>query len=896
MAGVSAEASHCLKSVEEDFIKVVNGGEGELVELSFAQSGASRFNQSVYYEVIDQGTLQRARDAKQNISFAAGLSKSSLQPVPLGTQTTRKSGDRHVQKKRIISFDLDFKDNSHVEPRDILGMVMTSLRHHNSLPWIFVHSGNGLHLHFKLSNPYKIESAQQYRAIYDACLGYLQCITGLRFDPACSNPSRLMRLPFSINWKDANDPKPCQILSHDSNADFASVWDGFRQMVEFKLNSERKHFADKKKILSKLDLALVLKHFGYDKFESFRDLKHQILCSSPFSSDSNPSFYFEKSRKLYFDFSVNDGGDLFQLIGKFANLDCKKDFTKILALSAKIIGIDLNEAGGFTVNDKGVWYQSAHDADPRWLSSPVYIEAMSRDFQNQSWGRLLTFKDPDNTSKSWSMPMELLAGDGSEIRRNLLNLGVELAIGGKERILFLSYLQSTKPSKRIQCVNRIGWQNENFVLPGRVVGVNSTDSELILQAQSPDKSISTSGSLDQWRDKIGQMCGGNSRLIFAVSTAFASVLLKITGEETGGFHFVGPSSIGKSITLKVAASIWGSSGLGGFLKRWRSTLNGLEQLSTARCDSLLILDELGEINPKDAGNAAYMLTGGVSKNRATKYSSLAPQSEWRLLFLSSGEIGLTTHIAQSGHESHVGQEVRMIDLPADTGKHGIFEDLHGIGDSGSFATALAANAEQYFGSPIVEFLEKLVVDPNIHSQINEIRQTFEREIKAADHGQIHRVAKRFSLVAAAGELAIRFGILPMEQNEALKVTLSLFMDWKKTWTRVGSRESQRLLDQIKSLLQEYGASRFPVFTEYKKNPENHTQSLWGFRKVEGDECQWIILSEVFRNHFCKGHDYRRALKELKGLGLLKSGPSPMRVPHLKVTRVLVLSGKILADV
>lgn len=895
MAGVSAEALYCPKSAEDDFIDVVNGSEGELVELSFAQPGTSRFNQSTYYESLNHEILQQARKAKQNISFAVGLSKSSLQPVPIGTQTTRKSGDKHVLQKRIISFDLDFKDNPEFEPAEIAEKILTVLEPRKSIPWMLVHSGNGLHLHFKLNKTYKVESVQQYRNIYDGCLGYLQCITGFRFDPACCNPSRLMRLPFSTNWKDVNDPKLCKIVNHNCNADFSSIWGGFQQMVGFKVDPERKHFADKKKILAKLDLKAVLKHFSYDKFESLRDSRDQILCSSPFSSDSSPSFYYEKSRKLYFDFSTNIGGDLFHLIARFVSLDCKTDFAKVLALAAKIVGTDLNEAGGFSVNDKGVWFQSAQDADPTWLSSPVYIEAMTRDDQSQSWGRLLTFKDPDSTSKSWSMPMELLASDGAEIRRNLLNLGVELAIGGKERILFLIYLQSTKPTKRVQCVNRIGWHDKKFVLPSRVVGEKPSEPNLILQAQNPDKSISSSGTLDQWRENVGRKCAGNSRLVFAVSAAFAAVLLKMTGEETGGFHFVGPSSIGKSITLKVAASIWGSSSLGGFLKRWRSTLNGLEQLSTARCDSLLILDELGEINPKDAGNAAYMLAGGVSKNRATKNSNLALQSEWRLLFLSSGEIGLSTHISQSGQESHVGQEVRMIDLPADTGKHGIFENLHGMHDSGAFATALAASAEQYFGAPIIEFLEKLIVCPNAHSHVNENRQLFEREIKANEHGQIHRVAKRFSLVAAAGELAIQFGILPLEQNEALNATLKLFLGWKKTWTGVGTRESQRLVDQIKSLLQEFGASKFPVLKEYKMDHNDQVQSLWGFRKLEGDECQWIILSEVFRNHFCKGHDYRRALKDLKDLGFLTSGPSPMRVPHLKVTRVLVLSGRILAD-
>ena len=90
-----------------------------------------------------------------------------------------------------------------------------------------------------------------------------------------------------------------------------------------------------------------------------------------------------------------------------------------------------------------------------------------------------------------------------------------------------------------------------------------------------------------------------------------------------------------------------------------------------------------------------------------------------------------------------------------------------------------------------------------------------------------------------------------------------------TWTKVGSRESQKLINQIKSYLQEFGPSRFPILADYKKNPNDHNQALWGFRKDFGDECHWVVLSEVFRNHLCKGYDYRRALKDLKKSFIIK---------------------------
>lgn len=906
MADFSAGAAHCPETALTDFILTANGGGKSLIEIAFARPGTSQFNRAIYYEHLGESEIRRLLQLKSNISFACGLSKDALQPLVLGSETSRKGADRYIANKSIISFDLDFKHNvSEYDPtqRQIIAaqfsiQVQNAFAKAKLRPWMVVFSGNGLHLHFKLKTPYQIDSMQHYKQVYDSIRCYLECLTDLKFDPACSNPSRLMRLPFSNNWKDLDHPVACQIIDHYPDADFSPIFEGFSLMTSFDVKVGKKYAKDKEAILTKLNLEKVLDHFQYTKKDSFRIKTNQTVCSSPFNNDSDPSFFYDHQKKLFFDFSAGFGGDIFTLIGRLANFDTKIEFNKILVLAAKIAGIQMgeNKQTGFRVDEKGVWYQSPTDAEPLWLSSPIFIEALTRDASSQSWGRLLTFKDQDTVRKQWSMPMELLAGDGSEIRRNLLNLGAEMAIGKKERQLFLSFLQNSRPAKRAQCVNRIGWHGDKFVLPEKIYE-RTDSSSIIFQTIHPDPAFNTSGSLEEWQNEIGTLCSGNSRLIFAVSTALASPLLKITGDESGGFHFVGPSSIGKSITLKIAASVWGNPGLNGFIKRWRSTLNGLELLAASRCDSLLILDELGEIHAKDAGNAAYMLTGGISKNRATKNTTLANQFEWRLLFLSSGEITLGAHIHQAGQQVNVGQEVRMLDIPAETKNSlGIFEHTHDFDSPGSFATTLADNTEKYFGSPLHHFLGKIVKDPTILGMLNEKRREFTTSIALKEnHGQIHRALKRFSLVAAAGELGIELRTLPWNKGEALQAVQKCFEDWFHLWGASGSKESLQLIQQIKTLLQEFGPSRFPILQEYKQNPNDHHQQLWGFRKESTDKSyEWIVLSEVFRSQLCKGHDFRRAVRDLKERDLLSSGSAPMRLPHLGVTRVFRLKPEIIS--
>ena len=61
----------------------------------------------------------------------------------------------------------------------------------------------------------------------------------------------------------------------------------------------------------------------------------------------------------------------------------------------------------------------------------------------------------------------------------------------------------------------------------------------------------------------------------------------------------GTSSIGKTMILIVAGSVWGGGGMQGYRREWRATLNGLEGVAAMHSDALLALDEMGEIDGRD---------------------------------------------------------------------------------------------------------------------------------------------------------------------------------------------------------------------------------------------------------------------------------------------------------
>ena len=154
------------------------------------------------------------------------------------------------------------------------------------------------------------------------------------------------------------------------------------------------------------------------------------------------------------------------------------------------------------------------------------------------------------------MPMAALVGDGTELRKELAQRGLELAPGNDARNRLLEYVISCKPAARARCVQSTGWFGNVFVLPDRTLG---TSNEHVMLQVDAHRSYMQAGTLEEWKQGVSRLCIGNSRLTLALCVAFAGPLLYYAGQESGGINFFAPSSIGMTNkmtnfeTLTVAA-------------------------------------------------------------------------------------------------------------------------------------------------------------------------------------------------------------------------------------------------------------------------------------------------------------------------------------------------------
>ncbi len=552
----------------------------------------------------------------------------------------------------------------------------------------------------------------------------------------------------------------------------------------------------------------------------------------------------------------------------------------------------------FTVDDSGVWHagvdREGQPKPPQWVCSRLDVKALTRDQDGAGWGYLLAFADPLGKPKQWAMPARMLSGDGGEYRAALLNMGLRIAPSPSARNLLTQYIQTRDPGEFASCTDRIGWHGRAFVLPHETIGDDA--ERIVFQSENQmENTFRVKHDAQAWQDRIGRLCIGNSRLVFAVASAFAGPLLRPVGMESGGFHIRGDSSSGKTTALRLAASVYGGPS---YMQRWRTTDNALEAIAAQHCDSLLILDELAQVEGKVAGECAYMLANEQSKARATRNGAPRARLSWRLLFLSAGELGLADHMAEGMKRTRTGQEVRMADIPADAGAGlGTFENLHDFSGGAAFSSYLTREAQACHGAPGRAFLEWACSNADgLAKRVRTRLQALARQwVPEGASGQVERVAARFALVGAAGELATEAQLTGWPVGESERAAHVCFQAWLRARGGAGNGEVVSMLRAVRRFLESHGEGRFTWWHRASDDHNAKTLQRAGFRRMvdkdgkpiksdsehqreygermsptdgEGVSVEYFVLPEVFRAEVCQGFDYQAVARVLLEHGAL----------------------------
>jgi putative DNA primase/helicase len=540
---------------------------------------------------------------------------------------------------------------------------------------------------------------------------------------------------------------------------------------------------------------------------------------------------------------------------------------------------------GYKIEKKNIYFTRTN------ICTPCYVDAETCDADGNSWGRLLRFVRRDGVWVGWPIPMAMLTATGDDLRKESTDKG--MMFNPRKKTEFEPYVHSIYPDKRITCVKQVGWSGPSFVLPDRVYGPKA-DGVIFQPGVTVQAAYRCAGTFDGWREGVAAMAINNPVLMFGMSCAFVGPLLAKCVAENGGVHIVGDSSWGKTTVAKAAASVSGNPATGGGqVLSWRSTANGMEGVAALHNDGLLVLDEISQCDARDVGDIVYSLANGVGKQRSGRTGAARESTSWRTIMLSTGERSIVTAMAVAGETAKAGQEVRMLDINVKR-KFGCWDDLHALADGAAFSNAINLAAATHYGHALRAYLEKLTGDSRDWPAELERFKRLLAFAATGEDGQVIRAAGRFALIAMAGELAAKYGVVPWPVGDAIKASAAMFQVWRGARLG-GNREPHQIREAVAAFIDKHGASRFSMLRDSGQEDNATRYDRAGWKDENG---LYLFIKDGMREAL-KGFDFNSALDVLVTCGALpppkgKERAAPKKIPGHGLKRVYTIDPECLA--
>lgn len=533
---------------------------------------------------------------------------------------------------------------------------------------------------------------------------------------------------------------------------------------------------------------------------------------------------------------------------------------------------------------EGLYADAGDDAPAVWLAAPFEVVGEGRAPDGTGWGLWLRWRDRDARLAAWLMPKRLLMVGPGELEAELVDRGLRVSADPGARMHLRRALAEVMAGTLVTTVHRAGWHatpgaRSAYVLPnGETIG--ETGEALVMSAPGEEAAArcSTAGTLAGWRAGVAAKAAGNPIAAFAISCAFAGPLLLPSGEVSGGFHIAGGSKGGKTTACQTGATAWGPPQKGAVLRDWNSTANAIEATAEEAGDGFLILDEIHQADPRAVVGAVYALAGEGGKSRLNHNAKARRRRTWRTFILSNGEIDVATVAAKAGQRLPAGAAVRLPSIPAEKGG-GAWPKLHGACDFAAFMGDLHAAMRAHHGHAAPAFIERLTAtwaaEPEeLRALLEDRRADFAGRLPLDADAQARDVARRFALVATAGELATAWGITGWTEGEASEAARTLMVAWLAARHGGGAAEDAEALERVRRFIAEHGESRFPSAMEdgtARTDDSRPTIRRAGFRKVAGGDAAFLFFPEVWKAEVFEGADPSAGARALRSAGFLLSG-------------------------
>lgn len=520
----------------------------------------------------------------------------------------------------------------------------------------------------------------------------------------------------------------------------------------------------------------------------------------------------------------------------------------------------------------------SHHVEPTWVSIPFEVLATADDGRGHGYSIAIRFRALHGQTHTWPIPRALLVTDGHEILNQLYAMGFKaMDKPAKANDHLRSYLNRARPQRQALSVSKTGWAGSRFVLPDQVIG-NDSDG-VFYQTDDPRPSPYTvAGSLDGWRDHVAKVIEPYDVPVFSISCAFAAPLLSLFEIQSGGFHCTGTSTTGKTSAQNWALSVWGKPR--DLRHTWHGTRVGFELTAAAHSDALLMLDEIGQADPREVGDLIYMIFNEAGRMRGNARLTHRSLPKWQLLLLSSGEKSLQDLMQEASKTPMAGQELRLVQVPVDSGDGcGILDGLADSGARGALIRAVDDAVSRNHGHPIRVFLSQLTKTlahtSDARVQVNALAYRFTEGITS---DEVKRAALRFALAGFAGELASQWAVTGWPAGRAAQAAEVLFRRWLSQWGYAARHDETVFLDHLEVWLSGHQTGHFaevdPVTLELTPNAERALTTMrpfFGFT-TSRETGREFYLNAAGWTALTRGFSRTLAIETLRAANRLEKDP------------------------
>lgn len=278
------------------------------------------------------------------------------------------------------------------------------------------------------------------------------------------------------------------------------------------------------------------------------------------------------------------------------------------------------------------------------------------------------FEDIESNEVSFNMlfydnhlPVNLgvSAEEISDSRQLLKLVNRKLDVTSTTSTRLIDYINKSKrysPPLNVKVATRLGHVKGYFIFPYQEEMKNS-NIKLFNNDRGFQKlidSFQSKGTLESYSKQVFNQIKDLPMVMVMLYASLGSVLLREFGLQPFIVEISGSTSTGKTFTLNLVSSVWGTSDL---ITTWGSTKNSIEAMASFLNSFPMFKDDTRNTNPKFVANATYNFSSGESKSRSNINLTLNAKKEWRNIMLSTGEASISNMA-----EEKAGVSARVITL------------------------------------------------------------------------------------------------------------------------------------------------------------------------------------------------------------------------------------------